>query len=648
MKAYDRVAHGFLWDTLEAMGMGVDTVNMIKGLVEGGTSEVHVNGSFTEEIKIGRGVRQGCPLAPLLFAMTTQPLMRALREEERVGNIKGLNLGGGNSLLHQLFADDTGICITAEEEQFVQLKEVIKEFESVSGACLNLQKSVVMQLKPAQYRPGWSRLLSWPAKTLLLKHVLAATPLYQLMSVGLCRDGLEELERLCRNFLWGWNEDGNPKHALIAWERIAHDKGGGGLGWTSFKNMADALHTRLIGRVLEGDNAEWIHLARSFILRTLRRGAYQRESIQWTWQECLILLPVSRIEGSPTLSRILGSWNRTRKRLRWDSRRGELDSRMSLLQIKAIYQVSKGAGVTSVTNGRELGLLRRTNIRNLEEVMVISRESSWRLFLRSRGIFPEEEVLVKLDALEEWCKEQKVVNKNIMDLEGWEWESLKGEFKWVNSTREWRQILAKEVDFSDKMEEKWQGQSHLISWKQRWKLLWVVPIPYRRRIWLWRILQRGFFTKKRAADMGFQDGTCKRCVTSQESVEHILWSCRKTADRRRHLVQLTCPDIQITSLLEWIDVTLRNAQRNPASLLVCINYCWTAWRERNEWQFNHKHVNRPVHTFLMDVDLEIFALRSQRNSEERQQSFDNAREEIARWKESWRRIRSLRRTVPDL
>ncbi|KAL3675831.1 hypothetical protein R1sor_025779 [Riccia sorocarpa] len=127
----------------------------------------------------------------------------------------------------------------------------------------------------------WSnRLLSWPAKTVLLKHVLAATPLYLLMSVGLCRDGLEELERLCRNFLWGWNEEGNPKTSLIAWERIAQEKGKGGLGWTSFKNMADALNVRLVGRILEGGNTEWIQLARSFILRTLRKGSYQREHIQ--------------------------------------------------------------------------------------------------------------------------------------------------------------------------------------------------------------------------------------------------------------------------------------------------------------------------------------------------------------------------------
>ncbi|KAL3699764.1 hypothetical protein R1sor_017786 [Riccia sorocarpa] len=119
----------------------------------------------------------------------------------------------------------------------------------------------------------WSNiLLSWPAKTILLRHVLAATPLYQLMSVGLCKDDLEELERLCKNFLWGWNDDGNSKHALIAWERIAQEHEKGELGWTSFRNMADALSVRLLGRILEDGNSEWIHLARSFILKTLRRG----------------------------------------------------------------------------------------------------------------------------------------------------------------------------------------------------------------------------------------------------------------------------------------------------------------------------------------------------------------------------------------
>ncbi|KAL3695821.1 hypothetical protein R1sor_009897 [Riccia sorocarpa] len=375
MKAYDRVAHGFLWDTLAKMGMGEETVQRIQGLVVGGSSEIHLNGDFTEEIRIERGVRQGCPLAPLLFAMTTQPLMRALREEEAQGNIQGLNIGEGYSLLHQLFADDTGICITAVEEQFVKLKEVIRDFEIASGACLNLQKSIVMQMRPGPSQtwmeesgcevagPGrrfvylgvststpvdekliaeeivqklmrklqhWSnRLLSWPSKTILLRHMLAATPLYQLLSVGLSKDSLEALERLCMNFLWGWNEEGNPKTALIAWERIAQSKNNGGLGWTKFKEMSDALNVRLVSRILEGGNVEWIHLARSFILRTLRRGSYQRECRQWSIHESLILLPLTKIAGSPTLTRILGSWFRARKQLEWNRPNKELDGRMT-------------------------------------------------------------------------------------------------------------------------------------------------------------------------------------------------------------------------------------------------------------------------------------------------------------------------------
>ncbi|KAL3694987.1 hypothetical protein R1sor_008638 [Riccia sorocarpa] len=243
MKAYDRVAHGFLWETLLAMGMGTETLGRIKGLVEGGSSEVHINGSFTDTFKIERGVRQGCPLAPLLFSMTTQPLMRALREEERKGNIHGLNIGNGQTLLHQLFADDTGICITAEERQFENLKEVIKEFEGASGACLNLQKSVVMQLSPRQ-PPAWLNQTGC--------EVAEPGKCFKYLGVATSRDGLEELERLCRNFLWGWNEEGNPKHALIAWERIAQTKAQGGLGWATFKDMVDALYVRQVNRILVG------------------------------------------------------------------------------------------------------------------------------------------------------------------------------------------------------------------------------------------------------------------------------------------------------------------------------------------------------------------------------------------------------------
>ncbi|KAL3699858.1 hypothetical protein R1sor_017880 [Riccia sorocarpa] len=593
MKAYDRVAHGFLWDTLEAVDIEEGTMQRIQGLVEGGSSEVHINGSFIEEITIGRGVRQGCPLAPLLFAMTTQPLMLALREEERRGNIQGLNIGDGRALLHQLFADDTGICITAEEEQFDKLKEVIGEFEAASGACLNLQKSVVMQLRPGSPQSWmeeagcevasegksfvylgvhtsspvdeqaitaeivkklmkklkhWSnRLLSWPAKTILLKHVLAATPLYQLLSVGLCKDGLEALEKLCRNFLWGWNEEGNPKQALVAWERIAQSKEDGGLGWTKFRDMADALNVGLV---------------------------------------------------------------------------------VTMRQLTGI--IDSG----SVRSGKELGLLRKMRICNLEQVMEVSRSRGWSRQLRHEGIYPEDETLRQLEELEEWCKLQRVVQKGILELEGWRWATEETEFKWRRSTHEWRKLISKKVDFSEKMEEKWQHQSQLLNWSQRWNLLWSAPIAYRRKVWLWRILQRGLFTNACAAEMGLQDGSCKSCVETMETVEHVLWDCRRIRNRKEQLNWVIGNGDSTDKLLMWIDRALTTAKRSPAQLLVCIIHCWTAWRERNEWLFNHKVVNRPVHILLREAETENLAVGNQTRSDLGKKAIEQAQIDITEWKDT--------------
>ncbi|KAL3692702.1 hypothetical protein R1sor_006353 [Riccia sorocarpa] len=213
------------------------------------------------------------------------------------------------SLLHQLYADDTGINIATDEQQFGRLQEVIQQFERCSGAKLNLSKSLIMPLAPTVIpdwvvdtgcqiaKPGvhfkylgvlagcpvderaiaqavikkvqnklshWSnRLLSWPARTLLLKHVLAATPLYQLLSVGLSPDGIEDLERLCKQFLWGWNEQGNAKKTLVAWERVSQTKRNGGLGWIPFKDRAKAMHIKLLTSLLHDGGSEWTQLAKN-------------------------------------------------------------------------------------------------------------------------------------------------------------------------------------------------------------------------------------------------------------------------------------------------------------------------------------------------------------------------------------------------
>lgn len=145
-KAFDRVDHDFLWATLLAMNLDPFVLSLIQGLVLNAEAKVHVNGSFTPSFPLERGVRQGDPLAPLLFVLTTEPLMRLLQKKCDQGDLVGLRVTQQESLLFQLFADDSCLFIQNSQTEFERAREAVQIFENISGACLNVCKSVIIPL----------------------------------------------------------------------------------------------------------------------------------------------------------------------------------------------------------------------------------------------------------------------------------------------------------------------------------------------------------------------------------------------------------------------------------------------------------------------------------------------------------------------
>lgn len=51
-KAFDQVGFKYIWETLEAIGLGGKFLMMVKGLILGGSVKIHVNGLFSEDIKL--------------------------------------------------------------------------------------------------------------------------------------------------------------------------------------------------------------------------------------------------------------------------------------------------------------------------------------------------------------------------------------------------------------------------------------------------------------------------------------------------------------------------------------------------------------------------------------------------------------------
>ena len=74
-KAFDNVDHGYLFNTMRAMGFGDAFVSYIKLLCNGAQSLVKGCGSLTAPFAFDKGIRQGCPLSGLLYSIAIEPFL---------------------------------------------------------------------------------------------------------------------------------------------------------------------------------------------------------------------------------------------------------------------------------------------------------------------------------------------------------------------------------------------------------------------------------------------------------------------------------------------------------------------------------------------------------------------------------------------
>ena len=88
-KAFDRVEHNFLWEVMESFGFSAGFIAKIKVLYSEVESVLKVNGSLYAHFRVCRGVRQGCALSGMLYALSLEPLLNKIRH-----NIEGLILPG--------------------------------------------------------------------------------------------------------------------------------------------------------------------------------------------------------------------------------------------------------------------------------------------------------------------------------------------------------------------------------------------------------------------------------------------------------------------------------------------------------------------------------------------------------------------------
>ena len=84
------------------------------------------------------GIRQGCPLSPLLFNIVLKVLATAIRAEKE---IKVIQIGKEEVKL-LLFADDMILYIENPKDSTRKLLKLINEYSKVAGCKINTEKSL--------------------------------------------------------------------------------------------------------------------------------------------------------------------------------------------------------------------------------------------------------------------------------------------------------------------------------------------------------------------------------------------------------------------------------------------------------------------------------------------------------------------------
>jgi hypothetical protein len=73
-KAFDKIEHEVIIRIMRQKGFPRKWVEWVQGILKSGTSVVLLNGTPGKVFHCRRGVRQGDPLSPLLFVLTTDLL----------------------------------------------------------------------------------------------------------------------------------------------------------------------------------------------------------------------------------------------------------------------------------------------------------------------------------------------------------------------------------------------------------------------------------------------------------------------------------------------------------------------------------------------------------------------------------------------
>ncbi|KAL3684500.1 hypothetical protein R1sor_002522 [Riccia sorocarpa] len=329
-----------------------------------------------------------------------------------------------------------------------------------------------------------------------------------------------------------------------------------------------------------------------------------------------------------------------KKKMRWDDNSTEVPDHLTVEQETMLKHWGNSSRVTEYR--RIAGVLRRAGIYTLKDGDAVTRSNrQWTVALAQAGFFPEEGDKRLIDDLELWVNSKRLVRKDLHEVEGWIWMDNLEKINWTAPTRDWIKNLKATREFSTYLNTKWGLDNTVHQWRDRWSKLWKAAIHNRRAVWIWRFLQRGYFTSSRGKGWSEDMRKCLRCRTGEETLEHAFWECSRLQRRIHELESCGAIPSNANSLIEWLDIGLNQAGVNTSCVWAFGIYITTIWRDRNDLKFRGRRALRPLQLMLRNLQLEIESFPKPETSNRQIEITREAKNSVQSWIHTWTQRRQM-------
>jgi hypothetical protein len=137
--AFRSVPHETIFTSLQWAGLNEDAISVISRLYAINKTNIRSHDGLTPDIHIQAGVKQGCPLSPIIFNLAMEPIIRAITQLKRGYSLYGSHI----DVL--AYADD--LMLVSETPEVLQaMLDTAGKVANWAGLTFNLRKCATLQI----------------------------------------------------------------------------------------------------------------------------------------------------------------------------------------------------------------------------------------------------------------------------------------------------------------------------------------------------------------------------------------------------------------------------------------------------------------------------------------------------------------------